>query len=62
MKKLSIAIATLLVLGAGHVFAETEKNPHKIATQKLRACKHHADQKNLSGNDRRTFIATCVKL
>ncbi len=36
-------------------------NPHKAYDQKTRDCRKQAKEQGLSGEERRTFIAQCVK-
>jgi hypothetical protein len=36
-------------------------NPHKTYDQKARDCKKQAKEQGLTGEERRTFIAQCMK-
>jgi len=53
MKMISTAMTALLICGAGLVNAQTTENPHKLADQKLRACKAEAVKQNLTGDELR---------
>lgn len=54
-------IAGLLVGGIALAQAEAPVNPHKSRDAKMRECKNQADQQQLSGDERRVFIATCMQ-
>jgi hypothetical protein len=59
-----VLITTAIVLqGAAICFAQTTpvENPHKSYDQKARACKKLADDKGLTGEESRAFIAKCLK-
>jgi hypothetical protein len=56
----------LLVISAsivflGFAYSEPIQNPHKIHDQKMQACKNEADQLQLGGDERRSYIAQCMK-
>jgi hypothetical protein len=59
-----VLITTAIVLqGAAICFAQTTpvENTHKSYDQKARACKKLADDKGLTGEESRAFVAKCLK-
>lgn len=54
-------IAGLLIGGIGLTQAETPANPHKSRDAKMHDCKSQADLQQLSGDERRVFIASCMQ-
>lgn len=69
MLKKSLLIAALLAVincpqageASDGAVAAPQEDPHKSRDAVFRMCKKEADQKQLSGDARSSFIATCVK-
>jgi hypothetical protein len=60
----NVFVTTVIALqGAAFCFAQTPpaENPHKTYDQKARACKKQADDKGLTGEESRAFVAKCMK-
>ncbi len=59
---LKITVIVGLLFG-GIALAQTEApaNPHKSRDAKMHECKTQADQQQLSGDERRVFIANCMQ-
>ncbi len=60
LNKLLLVISVSMVC-LGFVYAEPAQNPHKLHDQKMQACKNEADQLQLGGDERRAYIAQCMK-
>lgn len=66
-KKIVLMFGCLLVSGC--VFAaasidsapQQQQNPHRERDIKMRLCKAEADQKQLVGDERRVYIASCMQ-
>jgi hypothetical protein len=63
-----VLITTVIALqGVSIAFAQTApapapaENPHKAYDQKARGCKKQAKDQGLTGDERRAFVAKCVK-
>jgi hypothetical protein len=71
MLKKMLITAVIALQGASFCYAQTPpnppaptpavENPHKVYDQKARACKKLATEQGLTGDERRTFVAKCVK-
>ncbi len=56
-----LLVVSVSIFGLGLVYAEPAQNPHKQHDQKMQACKNEADQLQLGGDERRAYIAQCMK-
>jgi peptidoglycan hydrolase CwlO-like protein len=64
LKKIILSIAGMLV-ATSFCLAQTvqaQDNTHKTYDQRARDCKKLAAEKKLTGNERRAFLAACMKL
>lgn len=59
-KTLLAAVLALTALGVS-AQASAPVNSHKVHEQKVRECRKQAAEQQLTGEDRRAFIAACVK-
>ena len=66
--KLAVALAAVALLGSGVLFAADPPPPATTATpsgasatpvKSLKACNKQADAKNLTGQQRSTFVKSC---
>jgi len=64
LKKIILSVAGMLV-ATSFSLAQTvpvQENSHKSYDQRSRDCKKLAAEKKLTGNERRAFVAACMKL